>query len=133
MEHYSEPRVILEEMKSALKPGGTILITFGPPWFAPYGSHMHFFTTMPWLNLLFSERTVMNVRAHFRGDAATRYEDVEFGLNKMSVAKFERIAAETGLKISQRKYECIKGLDFLGKIPRARELFINNISCALKS
>src|SRR6266446_6644957 len=60
MEHFSDPLSILEEMKSALKSKGSILITFAPPWFAPYGSHMHFFTKVPWVNILFSEKTVMN-------------------------------------------------------------------------
>jgi 2-polyprenyl-3-methyl-5-hydroxy-6-metoxy-1,4-benzoquinol methylase len=74
MEHYPDPLATLGEMKSVLKPGGTILITFGPPWYAPYGSHMHFFTKVPWLNLLFDEKTVMTVRTYFRSDAppATR-------------------------------------------------------------
>jgi SAM-dependent methyltransferase len=133
MEHYPDPVATLGEIKSALKPGGTILMTFGPPWYAPYGSHMHFFTKVPWLNLLFDEKTVMTVRTRFRSDGAARYEDVESGLNKMTVAKFEKLIAESGLKITHRKYECIRGFDFLGKVPRARELFINNINCALSA
>jgi SAM-dependent methyltransferase len=133
MEHYPDPSAVLVEMKSALKPGGAILITFGPPWHAPYGSHMHFFTKVPWLNLLFDEKTVMTVRTHFRSDGAARYEDVESGLNKMTVAKFEKLIAESGLKVEYRKYECIRGFDLLGKIPRGRELFINNINCALRA
>lgn len=132
MEHYPEPLATLFQMKSALKPGGAILIVFCPPWFAPYGSHMHFFTKVPWVNLLFDEETVMNVRAHFRSDGARRYEEVESGLNKMTVAKFESLIARSGLKIEYRKYEGVKGLDFLGRVPAVRELFINRISSALR-
>ena len=131
MEHYPEPAAILEEMRRLLKPGGRLLITFGPPWFAPYGSHMHFFCKVPWLNLLFTERTVMAVRARFRDDGAKRYEDCESGLNKMSVAKFERLVAACGLKVEYRRYDCIKGLDFLGKLPLLRELFINHVTATL--
>lgn len=40
----------------------SLLITFGCPWLSPYGSHMHFFTKMPWINVFFSETTVMRVR-----------------------------------------------------------------------
>ena len=69
MEHFGDPARILDVMKSALKPDGRLYITFGPPWYAPYGSHMHFFTRVPWVNLLFSERTVMAVRARYRNDA----------------------------------------------------------------
>jgi SAM-dependent methyltransferase len=97
MEHFEDPVKILDEMKSALNQDGKILITFAPPWFAPYGSHMHFFCKVPWINILFSERTVMKVRSNFRSDGATKYEEVESGLNKMTVTKFERIVANAKL------------------------------------
>ncbi len=131
MEHYPDPASALEEMKSALKPNGRVLVTFGPPWFAPYGSHMHFFTKLPWVNLLFREKTVLNVRRHFRQDGATRYEEVESGLNKMTVARFERIVSQAGVSVLYRRYDCVKNLRFLGRIPALRELFINHISCIL--
>jgi SAM-dependent methyltransferase len=131
MEHYPDPAAILQEMQRLVKPGGKLLITFGPPWFAPYGSHMDFFCSVPWLNLLFSERTVMAVRARYRNDGAVRYEDCESGLNKMSVAKFSRVVAASGLKMEYYRYDCIKGLNFLGKLPLLRELFINHVTCAL--
>lgn len=131
MEHFPEPEKALEEMGAALNPRGKIFVTFACPWLSPYGSHMHFFTKIPWVNILFDEKTVMRVRARFRGDGATRYEDVEGGLNKMTVAKFERIVAGTRLQISHRRYRGVKGLDFLGKFPWSRELFINVISCVL--
>jgi SAM-dependent methyltransferase len=131
MEHYPDPVAILEEMRRLLKPSGKLLITFGPPWFAPYGSHMDFFCNVPWLNLLFSERTVMTVRARFRNDGAVHYEDCESGLNKMSVAKFSRVVAASGLKMEYYRYDCVKGLNFLGKLPLLRELFINHVTCTL--
>ncbi len=132
MEHFGDPARILDVMKSALKPDGRLYITFGPPWYAPYGSHMHFFTKVPWVNLLFSERTVMAVRARYRDDGATRYEEVESGLNRMTVAKFERLVRESRMKVVFRDYECVKGLDFLGNVPLVRELAVNNISCVLE-
>lgn len=131
MEHFPEPVQVLEQMKSALKPTGKILITFGPPWFAPYGSHMHFFTKVPWVNLLFREEIVMKVRARFRDDGAMRYEEVESGLNKMTVAKFERTVSMAGLQIEHRRYDCVKRLNILQKLPFVRELFVNEISCVL--
>ena len=55
MEHFPEPEETLKEMISALTPEGRLFITFGNPWFSPYGSHMQFFTKVPWVNILFSE------------------------------------------------------------------------------
>src|SRR5262249_30736755 len=64
MEHFKDAAGALAEMKAALKGDGVILITFGCPWFSPYGSHMHFFVKVPWVNILFSENTVMTVRSY---------------------------------------------------------------------
>lgn len=132
MEHYGNPKEALEAMGAAVKPdSGQILVTFGPPWLAPYGSHMHFFTSLPWVNILFPESTVMRVRARYRSDGAKRYEDVESGLNKMTVKRFERLVAQSGLEQSFRRYDCVKGLNFLGALPGAREFFINHVTVVL--
>lgn len=131
MEHFAKPAEVLREMKDALHPRGRLLITFGPPWLAPYGSHMHFFTKMPWVNVFFSETTVMRVRQAYRDDGAMRYEEVESGLNRMTVRKFERLTAECGMRMQWRAYSCVKRLNFLSRIPLLREFFINNISCVL--
>jgi SAM-dependent methyltransferase len=130
-EHLRDPAGTLATMRRLLAPAGEILITFCPPWFAPYGAHMGYFTKIPWVQLLFSEHTVMSVRSRFRSDGATRYEDVEMGLNRMSIRKFERIVRNSGLKVAWRKYVCVKKLNALGRIPLVRELFINVVSCAL--
>jgi hypothetical protein len=74
----------------------------------------------------------MSVRSIFRDDGARTYEDVESGVNKMSVRKFEKIVKECGLRDVYRKYECVKRLDFLATIPFARELFINHITSILR-
>lgn len=131
MEHFPEPMDALQQMKQVLRPDGRILLTFAPPWFAPYGSHMHFFTKVPWVNLLFSERTIMNVRKNFRQDGAERYEDVEFGLNKMTVSRFERLLSSAGLRVEFRRYRCSKKMNALAILPLLRELFVNQIDCIL--
>lgn len=131
MEHFPDPEAVLRAMRAALAPDGRLLVTFGPPWYAPSGSHMHFFTRVPWVNLLFPERTVMAVRARYRHDGARRYEEVESGLNRMSLRRFERVVARSGLRMEQRRYACVKGMDFLRHPPLLRELFVNNVSAVL--
>jgi len=131
MEHFPKPIETLNEMKSLLKDDGELLITFGPPWYAPYGAHMQFFTNVPWVHLIFSEKAIMNVRGHYRSDGAKHFEEVESGLNKMSLMKFNRIINESGTKIRFKNYKCVKNLDFLGKVPLLQELFINHITVKL--
>jgi ubiquinone/menaquinone biosynthesis C-methylase UbiE len=122
MEHFSDPEAALAAMARALRPNGQILMTFGPPWYAPYGSHTGFFCPIPWVQLWFSEKTVMAVRARYRKDGATRYEEVESGLNKMSLRKFERVVAQSGLMIDSCRYVGVKKMHWLTRIPLVREL-----------
>lgn len=125
-EHFGNPAAVLGEMRGLIRKSGILLISFGPPWYAPYGSHMHFFCKVPWINILFPEATVMKVRQAYRDDGAQRYEDVESGLNKMSVAKFERIVEASNLRIEFKNYRCVKRLDILARVPLMREFFINH-------
>lgn len=129
-EHFIEPEVILNQLKQALAPGGRIYITFGPPWFAPTGAHMGFFCPIPWIQLLFPESAVLQVRGLYRDDKPTTY--LEAGVGKISVGRFERVVRDCGLKMSSCRYDCVKGLDFLQYVPVVRELAINRISCVLE-
>jgi SAM-dependent methyltransferase len=125
MEHFTQPTLALEVMLKALKRGGKMLLTFGPPWLSPYGAHMQFFTHVPWVNLLFSERTVMNVRRRFRNDGLETYEPA---LNRMTLGKFERLLASTGLQVEYQQYDCVKKLNALRAVPWLRELFVNRVT-----
>lgn len=131
-EHFAYPDRVLHTMGSLLGDGGLILLTFGPPWFAPFGSHMYFFCGLPWVNILFPEAAVLKARSHFRHDGARRYEEVESGLNRMTIRKFERIVASCGMRVRYRKYECVKRIDALSRLPGFRELFINHVSVILE-
>jgi len=131
MEHYTKPDEVLESMKNLIHEKGSLMITFGPPWYAPYGSHMHFFCKLPWLNVLFPEEAVMRVRNNYRNDGAKRYEEVESGLNKMSLSRFENLCRSHKLCVVYKKYSCIKGLNFLATIPFLREFFVNRVTVVL--
>ena len=128
-EHFLEPARTLAQMKRALTPGGRIYITFGPTWYSPTGAHMGFFCRLPWVQLLLPERAVLEARSRYRFDGAKTYR--EAGLGQMSIAKFERVIKDCGLKFTWRRYDCIKGINALRYIPLVRELGINRVSCIL--
>ncbi len=129
-EHFQDAEAMLSAMRAALAPGGRILLTFGPLWYAPLGSHMSFFCRLPWVNLLFPERAVMMARARYRQDGMRTY--TEAGLAKMSLAKFERTMAAAGVTVEWRRYDCVKRMVFLAHVPLLRELFVNRVSCVLR-
>jgi ubiquinone/menaquinone biosynthesis C-methylase UbiE len=131
MEHVDDPAAALATMARALRPDGRILITFGPPWWAPYGAHMRYFCPIPWLQLWFSERTVMAVRGRYRHDGASHYEEVESGLNRLSLARFEQVLQESGLEMIKCRYVAVKKLQFLTRVPVVRELSTVLVSAVL--
>lgn len=131
MEHYADPAGALRQMADLLGEGGELYVSFGPPWYSPWGAHTFFFCKAPWIHLLFPESVVMKVRADFTDDGAMRYEEYRGGLNRMSLAKFERLVAESGLQARYRKYTYVLNLVFLEKIPVLRELLIYHISVIL--
>lgn len=131
MEHFRNPEIIIKSMKSHLKKNGKIYITFCPPWFAPFGGHIQFFLPIPWAHILFPQKVILNIRKRYRSDGAMKYEDIEGGLNKLSVHKFEKIIKESGLKVHYKKYTCLKEINILQYLPILREFFINKIDCVL--
>lgn len=56
-EHFQDPTTILLTMSRLLKPAGSILVAFGPPWFHPYGGHI--FSVLPYAHLVFSEHAMI--------------------------------------------------------------------------
>jgi hypothetical protein len=127
-EHFLEPLTILEDMRDALAPEGKIFITFASPWYAPYGAHMMHFSRLPWIQLFFSERTIMEVRSRYRTDGAKTFRDA--GLAEMTLKKFKRTVHASGLRCVWQKYDCSWGQQWLQYTP-LRELFVNRVSCIL--
>jgi SAM-dependent methyltransferase len=131
-EHFADPPAELDAMKAAAASGGAVIISFAEPWLSPHGNHMGFFTKLPWVNVLFSERTVMRVRSRFRQDGATRYEEVEQGLNRMTVARFERLIRASGMRVESLNLFPVKGLPLVSNIPLVREFLTASASCVLR-
>jgi SAM-dependent methyltransferase len=131
-EHFADPAKELANMKSMTRPGGKILITFAEPWLSPRGSHMDNFCKLPYINILFSEKTVMAVRSRFKDDGATRYEEILSGLNKMTLAKFERTVRNSGLAVEHKHFFATKNLPVVKNIPYLREFLVSAVTCILK-
>jgi hypothetical protein len=117
-------------MRPLLGPGGRVLVAFGPPWFHPLGGHV--FSIFPWSHLLFTERALIRWRSDFSHDGATRFGEVEGGLNGMTVRRFGRIVAESGYAVEHFEAVPIRKLRFLAAGP-TREFLTAIIRCRLSA
>ena len=90
-EHFSDPAGVLQVMYALLRPGGSVVTSFGPTWFHPYGGHL--FSVFPWAHLMFTERALLDWRSHIRSDGARTFGEVEGGLNQMTIRRFERLVS----------------------------------------
>ncbi len=98
-EHFRDPAAILRRMWELLKPGGSLLVSFGPIWYHPLGGHL--FSVFPWAHLLFSEKALIRWRNDMRDDGARSFEEVAGGLNRMTIGKFLEIVQESQFETKQ--------------------------------
>ena len=98
-EHFEDPAAILEAMRTMIKPTGRVIASFGPTWYHPLGGHL--FSVFPWAHLVFSEGALIRWRSDFKSDGATRFHEVAGGLNRMTIARFERIVRDSPFKLAQ--------------------------------
>jgi len=116
-EHFADPGDVLRVMAGALKPEGRVLLTFGPTWLHPLGGHL--FSVFPWAHLVFTEPALIRWRARFRNDGATRFSEVEGGLNQMTIRRFERLVTESPLEFETFEAVPIRRLrPIAGLLPR---------------
>lgn len=127
-EHFDDPAAILRVMSGLLAPSGSVWITFGPPWLHPRGGHL--FSIFPWSHLLFTERALLRWRSDFKDDGASRFDEVEGGLNQMTVGRFERIVAASPFRFDWLKLLPIRKVRRLHN-RWTREFFTSSVTCRL--
>jgi SAM-dependent methyltransferase len=110
-EHFNDPEGALGTMYGLLRPGGKLIVSFGPTWYHPLGGHL--FSVFPWAHLLFSEEALIAWRADFKTDGATKFDEVAGGLNRMTISRFERIVRNSRFEIESLETMPIRKLKSL--------------------
>jgi CelD/BcsL family acetyltransferase involved in cellulose biosynthesis/SAM-dependent methyltransferase len=127
-EHFENPSAMLELINELLRPGGELLSCFGPPWKHPYGGHA--FSAFPWSHLLFRERALVDWYNNVKHDAISRYEEVSGGLNRMTVARFEKLVRASKFREASITPVPIRRLRFFHN-PFTREFTTAVVKCQL--
>lgn len=122
IEHLPTPDKFVAEFLRVLKPGGQLLLSFGPPWGHAHGKHM--WAKLPgwWTHLLFPRSTVMRAAGF---PPHTTWE--ELGIHRLSVRHFEKLIRQSGFETVYRKLLINKVVAPLRFVPLVRELFIAEV------
>jgi len=127
-EHFSNPSEILEIMSRLLKPNGYVLAAFGPTWYHPYGGHL--FSTFPWSHLIFTEKAQILWRSDFKTDGATKFSEVDGGLNQITINQFEQIVQKSPFSLDFLETIPLKGISIL-RSKLLREFGSSIVRCKL--
>jgi SAM-dependent methyltransferase len=127
-EHFADPADILRVMRSLIRDDGRAIISFGPTWYHPVGGHS--FSVFPWAHLVFTERALLRWHGDFKADGATRFGEVEGGLNQMTIRQFEQLVAESDFEFESFEAVPIRRLRPLHN-RLTREFFSSMVRCRL--
>lgn len=127
-EHFDDPAEVLRTMALMLKPGGCVVVVFGPTWYHPLGGHL--FSVFPWAHLIFTEKALIRWRSDFKNDGATRFTEVAGGLNQMTIRRFERVVEQSPLRFAEFEARPIRKLKPLAN-HWTRELTTAIVRCKL--
>jgi ubiquinone/menaquinone biosynthesis C-methylase UbiE len=145
MEHVDEPQAVLTECLRVLAPGGRVYINF-PPYYHPYGAHLSDVLAMPWVHLLFSDKTLIRAykqlaenlpdgeaRIAFRISKDEHDNDYFSYINKMKVKRFRKMLKDMNLTPIYYHEAPLRGfLTPLAKIPAVKELFVKMVVCIIE-
>lgn len=108
-EHFRDPKRCLAEMSRVLKPGGRLVVIFGP-FGSPLGSHLYDTIFVPWCHVLFPRKVLAEAireiaRRRSSADSSSTSEETahwadekisyfDRELNRMTLRRFRRIVRE---------------------------------------
>lgn len=145
MEHVSDPEGALRESLRLLKPGGRVFVNF-PPYFHPTGAHLSDAIGIPWVHMLFSEKTLIAAYKDLvRGlpdeqeRLALRFGPDENGreslnyINKMTIRRFRRILSTLDIQpLYYKEIPLRRYFTPLAKMPLVKEMFVKMCACVIE-
>jgi ubiquinone/menaquinone biosynthesis C-methylase UbiE len=139
LEHISDISIALAQVFRVLRPGGSLYAKFSPTWLTYNGPHLITYISIPWVHLLFSDRTIVNVLYHYRESGrfpeqsvTERIEDFQ-RMGRLTRRKFTGAASACGFKIVQEKSQSPRAWKAAAaRIPILDELLAGQIVAILE-
>jgi ubiquinone/menaquinone biosynthesis C-methylase UbiE len=136
-EHFENPKEILIEMIRLVKPGGEVLVKFGPTWLSPWGKHMNgtFKKNRPWIHLFIPEKSIMRVHSvyHNQSILLEKYNQRPGGLNQMTVRKSKKIINSlTNVEVENFEVHMLFDWNWMRFVPLIKELMSSWVFFKLK-
>ena len=142
MEHVARPEAVLRECRRILKRGGRLYVNF-PPYNHPYGAHLSDLISIPWVHVMFSDKTLISCykelcksvpdgdeRIAFRiskRDDGTEYFSY---INKMSIKRFADIRKNCPMRAEYYREVPLRSIvKPLAKLPFFKEFFVKMAVC----
>lgn len=145
MEHIYDPERAVTEALRVLKPGGRLYINF-PPYYHPTGIHMSDVIGIPWVHMLFTQKTLINAykdlvkglpdeadRLSLRFSTDENGKEYISYLNKMTIRRFRAIAKKMKLDILWYKEIPLRSyFKLFAKLPLLKEMFVKMCACVIE-
>lgn len=136
-EHVSDVPRALRETKRMLRPGGLVFIKLGQPWLHFNGPHLITYLHIPWVHLLFPERTIRAVLDRYKreGRYPARMVDARIAdlnhMNRLTLRGYRSAFVASGLEVLQ--FELLSPRkQMIQRTPLLRELFAGTAHIVLR-
>jgi len=119
-EHYADPALCLQRILRACKPGGIILVDFGPLYCTATGLHCHRALRMPFPQFLFSAEFVRQKIQQIKNEDLGKKTDNLQPLNQWRPGRFRDLWRAEGYDIvSEDEFRTLAGLEIVLRYPEA--------------